>query len=74
MGIKAVWKNSRELLEVLPKVVFSALIHSGVNHGLEALDGSVENFVRILKMKQNPVMRLVHVLHRILNYWLAVRG
>lgn len=83
MGIRAVWKNSRELLEVLPKVVFSALIHSGVNHGLETLNEFVERFVRNLKMKLSPVMRLGKLerealsllgLHTILNYWLAVRG
>lgn len=83
MGITAVWKNSRELLEVLPKVVFSALIHSVVNHGLETLNEFVERFVRNLKMKLSPVMRLGKLerealsllgLHTILNYWLAVRG
>lgn len=84
MGIIAVWENSRELLEVLPKVVVSALIHSGeLTTAWRALDGFVESFVRNLKMKLNPVMRLVHVpvcplswlgLHMILNYWLTVRG
>lgn len=51
MGITAVWENSRELLEVLPKVMISALIHSGeLTMAWRALDGFVESFVRNLKM------------------------
>lgn len=48
-----------------------------------ALNEFVEGFVRNLRMKLSPVMRLGKLehealsllgLHMILNYWLAVRG